>query len=397
MVLKRLCPGPVACALILIGLLGGAFSFTSLLDAEARVFPLSSERPPGHPSAGSGWGPVPITRVSAPIAGEEVITQVYEKAYPAVVNIVATTLEMNFWMDVIPRSGQGSGFIIDPRGYILTNNHVVEEARDLEVTMVGGKKVKAVLVGRDPVTDLAIIKIPPPRNLRVATLGDSDKLRVGQMAIAIGNPFGLEHTVTVGVISALNRQLATTPGTELSRVIQTDASINPGNSGGPLLNSRGEVIGINTAIFSTSGGAQGIGFAIPINTAKQVAQQLIEKGKVARPWLGIASAFTLNPELAEALKLPVRQGVVVAQVYRAGPAEKAGVRGGNRWVVVGVTRILIGGDIIVGLGGEKISSLEDLIGAVRQRLMGSVVSLEVVRSGRRVAMNVRLEEAPAER
>lgn len=397
MVPKRLCLGWGTCAVIPVTLVAGTFAFTLFFLTEARSFRLPSAVPADFLPTGSPPQGVPITRVSSPVAGEEVVTQVYERAYPAVVNIVATTLEMNFWMEVIPRSGQGSGFIIDPRGYILTNNHVVAEARDLEVTLAGGTKVKAKLVGRDPVTDLAVIKIPPPRNLRVATLGDSDKLRVGQMAIAIGNPFGLEHTVTVGVISALNRQLATVPGTEISRVIQTDASINPGNSGGPLLNSRGEVIGINTAIFSTSGGAQGIGFAIPINTAKQVAQQLIERGRVARPWLGIAAAFTLTPDLAEALNLPVRQGVVVAQVYRGGPVEKAGLRGGTRWAVVGFTRILVGGDIIIGLEGEKIRALEELIAAVRQRPVGGMVSLEVVRSGRRISMSVRLEEALSER
>lgn len=376
--------------LLAVLILGAIVLCETLAGAAVRPFSPSSTRT----LSATAQRYFPVTLVSFPVTGENVVTRVYDRASPTVVNIVATTLEMNFWMEVVPRSGQGSGFIIDPRGYILTNNHVVENARRLEVTLADGEKVKAKLVGRDPSTDLAVIKIPAEPGLKVAVLGDSDRLQVGQMAIAIGNPFGLQHTVTVGVVSALNRELSTGPGTELRHVIQTDASINPGNSGGPLLNSRGEVIGINTAIYSTTGGAQGIGFAIPINTAKRVARQLIERGRVARPWLGIAAAFSLTTELAKSLKLPVRRGVVIAQLYRGGPAEKAGLRGGNRWVIVGATRVLVGGDIIVRAAGKSVARLEDLIAAVQQRPVGAVVPLEIVRGRQRLSLSVRLEEAP---
>ena len=218
---------------------------------------------------------------------EEINIRVFEKINPAVVNIVATTLSVNFWMQVIPREGQGSGFIIDKNGYVLTNNHVVEKAQKIIVTLASGKKLSATLVGRDPTSDLAVIKIPSAGLDEVAPLGDSDKVKVGQKAIAIGNPFGLSHTLTTGIISALNRSIMAGDNTQIDNLIQTDAAINPGNSGGPLLNSNGEVIGINTAIFSVSGGYQGIGFAIPINHAKEVATQLITSGQVARPWIGI--------------------------------------------------------------------------------------------------------------
>jgi S1-C subfamily serine protease len=250
---------------------------------------------------------------------EKINVAVFEKAHPAVVNIASTTLSMNFWMEVIPRQGQGSGFIIDRRGYILTNNHVVAKAQKLTVTMATGKRIDATLVGRDPGTDLAVIRIPPGDVEAVATLGDSDNLRPGRKAIAIGNPFGLSHTLTTGIVSALHRSIRTEDGNEIEDLIQTDAAINPGNSGGPLLNSNGDVIGINTAIFSLSGGYQGIGFAIPINLAKRVAEQLITSGRVARPWLGI-SGLSLSPSLAEGLGLGASQGVLVVQVFPGGPA-----------------------------------------------------------------------------
>ena len=205
---------------------------------------------------------------------EEINIDVFEKIHPAVVNIVATTLSVNFWMQIIPTEGQGSGFIIDSKGYILTNNHVVENAQEITLTLQGGERLNATLVGRDPTSDLAVIKIPSEGITEVAPLGDSDQVKVGQKAIAIGNPFGLSHTLTTGIVSALNRSIMTSDNTQIDDLIQTDAAINPGNSGGPLLNSNGEVIGINTAIFSLSGGYQGIGFAIPINSAKEISTSL---------------------------------------------------------------------------------------------------------------------------
>jgi putative serine protease PepD len=271
------------------------------------------------------------TRPVVVSADEKINIDVFETVHPAVVNIATTTLGMNFWMEIIPQQGQGSGFVIDNRGFIMTNNHVVANAQNITVTMADGKKIQATLVGRDPSSDLAVIRISPREVNAVARLGDSDSVRPGQKAIAIGNPFGLTHTLTTGIVSALRRSIRTEDGNQMDDLIQTDAAINPGNSGGPLLNSNGEVIGVNTAIFSLSGGYQGIGFAIPINLAKEVITQLITSGKVARPWLGI-SGVTITGDMAKGLGLSGHEGVLVVQVIRGGPADQADLRGETgRW------------------------------------------------------------------
>ena len=324
---------------------------------------------------------------------EKINVDVFEKVHPAVVNIASTILGMNFWMEVIPRQGQGSGFIIDRRGYILTNNHVVAKAQKLTVTMASGKKIDATLVGRDPRTDLAVIRIPPGDVESVATLGDSDKLRPGRKAIAIGNPFGLSHTLTTGIISALHRSIKTEDGNEIEDLIQTDAAINPGNSGGPLLDSNGHVIGINTAIFSLSGGYQGIGFAIPINQAKRVATQLITSGRVVRPWLGI-SGLSLSPSLAEGLGLGVSQGVLVVQVARGGPAHQAGLRGGDREVLIRGIRLRLGGDIITDINGISVDDMKQLVHHVEQMEVGEAADLGVMRKGFSKRIRVMLSERP---
>jgi len=325
---------------------------------------------------------------------EQNIINIYRRQSPTVVNIVATTLEMNFWMEVTPRKGQGSGFIIDPRGYILTNHHVVGDATRLEVTLADRRKLQAKLVGRDPETDLAVIQVDSKEDLPAADLGDSDSLRVGQRAIAIGNPFGLEHTVTVGVISALNRQIRTSEQISLFDLIQTDAAINPGNSGGPLIDSRGEVIGINTAIFTTSGGAQGIGFAIPINLARDVAVQLIQTGRVVRPFLGIYGAVPLDTELARALKLKINSGLIVQRVIKGSPADMAGIRGGQQPIIVGNWRLYLGGDVIVSFDGKKIVTLQDLTAAIRRHKPGDTVLVEVVRDEQHLKLNIILGTGP---
>jgi S1-C subfamily serine protease len=324
---------------------------------------------------------------------EKINVDVFEKVHPAVVNIASTILGMNFWMEVIPRQGQGTGFIIDRRGYVLTNNHVVAKAQKLTVTMASGKKIDAILVGRDPRTDLAVIRIPPGDVEAVATLGDSDKLRPGRKAIAIGNPFGLSHTLTTGIISALHRSIKTEDGNEIEDLIQTDAAINPGNSGGPLLDSNGHVIGINTAIFSLTGGYQGIGFAIPINQAKRVATQLITSGRVVRPWLGI-SGLSLSPSLAEGLGLGVSQGVLVVQVVRGGPAHQAGLRGGDREVLIRGIRLRLGGDIITEINGISVDDMKQLVHHVEQMEVGEAADLRVMRKGFSKRIRVMLSERP---
>ncbi len=326
-------------------------------------------------------------------ADEEINTKVFEKVHPSVVNIATTTLSMNFWLEVIPREGQGSGFIIATKGYILTNNHVVAKAQKITVTMANGEKIPATLVGRDPASDLAIIKIPSRHIDVVATLGNSDKIRVGQKAIAIGNPFGLSHTLTTGIISALNRGIRTRDGHRIDDLIQTDAAINPGNSGGPLLNSSGEVIGINTAIYSLSGGYQGIGFAIPINHAKYVATQLITSGRVARPWLGI-TGIPLSPGLAEGLGLETRQGVLVVKVVPGGPAYQAGLRGGRREVIIGGMRLLLGGDIITAIDNQEIHGMKQMLDLISKLKVGETVTLGIIRDDRSMELEVFLAERP---
>ena len=324
---------------------------------------------------------------------EQITMDVFEKVHPAVVNIAATTLSMNFWLEIIPQEGQGSGVIIDGDGHILTNNHVVAKARKITVTMADGKKIPATLVGRDPSSDLAVIKIPHTHVKAVAVLGDSTHLRVGQKAIAIGNPFGLSHTMTTGIISALGRGIRTEAGTQMDELIQTDAAINPGNSGGPLLNSNGEVIGINTAIYSLSGGYQGVGFAIPTHVARYVAAQLIASGRVARPWLGI-SGISITPGIAEGLGLEVRKGILVVEVIPRSPSAQAGIRGGSREVVVGGMRLLLGGDIIVGIDSHPVDGMQEL-GRVLDRLrVDRTVKVDIIRQGRPMQLNTRLTERP---
>jgi len=333
------------------------------------------------------------SRITVISADERINIDVFRKVHPAVVNIVATTLSVNFWMEIIPREGQGSGFIIDGNGYILTNNHVVARAQKITVTLSSGRKLSANLVGRDPMSDLAVIKIPSGIADTVAVLGDSDQVRVGQKAVAIGNPFGLSHTLTTGIVSALNREIRTREGPPIKDLIQTDAAINPGNSGGPLLNSNGEVIGINTAIFSLSGGYQGIGFAIPINRAKEVATQLITSGSVTRPWLGI-TGVSITQDLADELRLVTDTGILVIEVIKGSPADRAGLRGGNREVIVGSMRLLIGGDIITAMNGRPIKKMEGLIGRLNKSGAGETVSLSIFRNGTPYNVEVLLTEKP---
>jgi len=324
---------------------------------------------------------------------ENINIEVFKNVHPAVVNIVATTLGVNFWMEIIPKEGQGSGFIIDSKGYILTNNHVVAKAQKIIVTLADGRKLSASLVGRDPTSDLAVIKIPSGSIQVVAPLGDSDQVRVGQKAIAIGNPFGLSHTLTTGIISALERSIRTQESLQIDHLIQTDAAINPGNSGGPLLNSNGEVIGINTAIFSLSGGYQGIGFAIPINQAKEVATQLITSGKVARPWLGI-TGISLTRDISKELELDVNNGVLVAEVLPGSPADQAGLRGGSRAIIVGSMKLPLGGDIITSLNEKKISDMKELISLLNYLKVGQTVTLRIYRDHRHLELQVLLAERP---
>jgi S1-C subfamily serine protease len=321
-------------------------------------------------------------------------TEVYSKAAPGVVNVVSVVLSRDFFFNAVPREGAGSGAIVDKRGYILTNNHVIKNARRLEVTLADGDKFPADLVGADPYSDLAVIKIDPGgKDLRVIPMADSSDLRVGRKVLAIGNPFGLGETLTTGIVSSLGRTIRTEEGYEIEDAIQTDASINPGNSGGPLLNSDGEIIGINTAILSPTGTSVGIGFAIPINIAKTILPQLIEKGYVSYPWLGV-QIFPVIPGIAKILNLKVERGAMVAETVPGGPADRAGIRGAARQVRAGNMVIPADGDVIVRFDEVPVDSPEQLVRLIRERRPGDVVEARILRNNRFFATEVRLGERP---
>ncbi len=323
---------------------------------------------------------------------------VYEKVADGVVNVTSTTIQMDFFFNAFPTQGSGSGSIIDPKGHILTNYHVVADAQKLEVTLGDGSKWPAKLVGSDPDNDLAVIKIEAPREkLKVIPMGDSRNLRIGQKVLAIGNPFGLQRTLTTGIISSLGRTIRSEVGTLMEDIIQTDAAINPGNSGGPLLNSEGEIIGINSAIISPSGGSVGIGFAIPVNTAKRVTPELIAKGYVSYPWIG-ATIQTLIPEIAKFLKLnKVERGAMIAEVAKGGPADRAGLKGGDQRVQVGNLIVIAGGDIVVKADQHDVKTNDELIRYIRDKKPGDAILLNVFRKGKFEDVKVTLGERPRRR
>ncbi len=322
---------------------------------------------------------------------EETVTSIYDKVAPSVAFITTTVLTYDFFNQPIPESGVGSGVVVSPKGYILTNAHVVEGAEFITVALKGGEQIEAELIGTDPLFDLAVVKIPEDKNLPVATLGDSSKLRVGMRVVAIGNPFEFERTVTTGVISALNRTLASQTGEVMTGLIQTDASINPGNSGGPLINSRGEVIGINSAIIAPAGGSVGIGFAIPINRAKKAMEELILTGKVAHPWIGIYGGAIA--EFPPEIEFPVN-GVLVVEVAEGGPAERAGLRGSFEEVVVDNVAYPVGGDIITAVDGRPIGFVEELLEHISTKEIGDTIELTIVRNGNEMKLKVTLGERP---
>ncbi len=325
---------------------------------------------------------------------EQINVSVYKKALPAVVNIRSRAVSFNFFYGLVPEEGQGSGFILDKDGHILTNLHVVRGARRIEVTTYNRKSYVAQLVGTDAGHDLAVIKIQAP-NLQPATLGDSRNLVVGQKVFAIGNPFGLTGTMTRGIISSI-RSVQEPGGSVIDEAIQTDASINPGNSGGPLLNSRAEVIGINTLIATNPSQpvaqSAGIGFAIPINTAKAVLNDLVTVGRVRRPALGIRS-LPIGPELAQQLNLPVDYGVLIIEAVPGGAAERAGLHGGTERAYLGNMPILIGGDLIVAIDGQAIEDNQDLSHVMNNHRAGDTVTITIYRGQRKMDMRVTLGEA----
>jgi S1-C subfamily serine protease len=346
-------------------------------------------------SEGSRPTKLEITEAAEPLqydTEEQNNIALYKRVLPSVVNITSTAVAFDFFYGAVPQQGQGSGFIIDKEGHIITNYHVVADARQVEVTLANKKKYRAQVIGVDPSHDLAVIQIKALGVITPAVLGDSKGIVVGQKVYAIGNPFGLTGTMTRGIVSSL-RPIRGVDGTPIDDAIQTDAAINPGNSGGPLLNSRGEVIGINSQI-ATGGANQnsGIGFAIPINTVKAVLNDLVQFGRVKRPSLGIRGV-PIGPELAEELGLPADYGVLIVQVVRGSAAEASGLRGGNERAYLGNTPIMLGGDLIVAIDGQDINDLQDLSGVMNNHRSGDTVKVTVYRGKKRMDVTVVLAEA----
>lgn len=355
-------------------------------EVEARHSTLASTPVPGLTPASLSEHPASLTE------DESINVRIYRQASPAVANILTKATEYDFFMDPVPVEGAGSGFLIDPRGYILTNFHVVSGAQTIEVILGDKSRYPAKFIGADQRNDVALIKIDPKaKQLASLTLGDSSTLQVGQKVLAIGNPFGFQSTLTTGVVSALGRTVQTSETTFIDAAIQTDASINRGNSGGPLINTHGDVIGINSAIYTPSGTAAGIGFAIPINTAKLIANDLITEGRVRRAYLGV-STLELTGWLAEALDLPVQEGLLVEQSTRGGPAAAAGIHGGDRRVQSGMRSLTIGGDVIIGVDGQKVANQFDMDVLLNRKRPGDSVTITVYRGAKKLDIPVKLGE-----
>lgn len=356
------------------------------------VFYFVTNRPSG-PSWVTRPAHVELTQAAAP-AGYDPEEQnniaVYKKALPSVVNITSTAVAFDFFYGAVPQQGMGSGFVIDGEGHILTNFHVIEGARQLEVTTSDKKKYKAQIVGTDPVHDLAVIQIPT-KDVPQASIGDSKNLVVGQKVYAIGNPFGLSGTMTRGIISSI-RSVKGQRGF-IDEAIQTDAAINPGNSGGPLLNVQGQVIGINSMILT--GGVEqsaGIGFAIPINTAKAVLDDLVHLGRVRRPEIGVQT-IPIGPDLANQMGLAADSGLLIVQVVPGSAAERAGLHAGTERAYLGNLPITLGGDLIVAIDGQQIEDQQDLSHVMQNHRAGDTVTVTVYRGKKRLDIKVVLGES----
>jgi len=368
--------------LLAVVLAGGFFYFTTYRSGRAAVTDWT-----GHPAK------FEISEASGSEsldAEEQNNISVYRKNIGSVVNITSKAVTFDFFYGLMPEEGQGSGFIIDKEGHILTNYHVIADARQIEVTLHNRKKYRATIVGTDRSHDLAVVQIKAPE-LTPMVLGDSNNLQVGQKVYAIGNPFGLAGTLTRGIVSSI-RQVQEPDGMTIDDAIQTDASINPGNSGGPLLNMHGEVIGINTMIASNVGQSAGIGFAIPINTAKAVINDLLTLGRVRRPALGV-STIPVDPQLADQMGLASDYGLLILQVVPGGAADHAGLRGGNERAFLGNTPIMLGGDLIVAIDGKKVEDQQELAEVMNNHRAGDSVRVTIYRGKRKMDVTVTLGEA----
>jgi S1-C subfamily serine protease len=329
--------------------------------------------------------------------GAKPVQQIYEEAGPGVVQVTTSGVDSsNPYFGPQATSSLGSGFVVDRDGYIVTNYHVIEDAQEIEVNFSGDDRVPATIVGSDPSTDLAVLKIDAQsRALTPLPLGNSDDVHVGDAVVAIGNPFGLERSVTAGIVSALQRDITAPNGYTIDKVIQTDAPINQGNSGGPLLNARGEVIGVNSQISSETGGNVGIGFAVPVNTVKQVVSQIKESGKVEHAYLGVQMQ-EITPELAETVNVPVDEGVMIVGVVEGSPADEAGLQGGDQQVIVGGRSYVLGGDIVTRADGQPVTSPDDLRSMIMEKSPGDSMTLDIQRGQSPRTVIVTLGQQPAQ-
>ncbi|MFN3762824.1 MAG: S1C family serine protease [Anaerolineae bacterium] len=365
----------------------------------AAVLPSPTPAPTIPPTATAAPPVLPTVPPEAFNALEAQVEAVYEQAAPAVVNITSRIITYDIFMQPIPQEGTGSGFLYDDRGHIVTNYHVVEGAKEVVVTLADGRSFPAEIVGVDPSSDLAVIRIPAENLPAPLPLADSGQLRVGQFVIAIGSPFGQVGTMTLGVISALGRVIQSPDGRFIGEAIQTDAAINPGNSGGPLLDLQGRVIGVNSQIISPSQASAGIGFAVSSNTVRRVVPHLIAEGRYPHPWLGV-EVLSLTPEWVQALRkvgmeIPAEEGLLVLSVVRGGPADRAGIRGGSQIARIGGYRIPVGGDIITAINGHPVPTLRELnVYLDSQTRVGETVEVTLFRGGREMRVNVTLAERP---
>jgi S1-C subfamily serine protease len=386
----------IIATLFLFGMQGCGFEVSVRRSAAPTATPV-----PPTPTPGPALVPGLQNEEEAANALEAQIIAVHEAASPAVVNVTSRSYVYGWFRQTMPQEGTGSGFVYDTAGHIVTNYHVVEGAEELLVTLADGSVHQGTIVGQDPTNDLAVVQIDATANLpQPLPIGDSSKLRVGQFVVAIGNPFGLDQTLTTGVISALGRVIESPEdGGFIGEAVQTDAAINPGNSGGPLLDLKGRVIGINTQIVSTSGSSAGVGFAVSANTIRRVVPQLIINGRYPHPWLG-ANMASLSPSTAEVLRQAgmsavTDSGLLVLDVTRGGPADKAGIRGGTRTVRISRYQVPVDGDIIVAVDDQPVEDYQALTVYLETKTnIGDTVELTIMRQGEKLIIPVTLEEQP---
>ena len=340
-----------------------------------------------------------LTPATEPIAltpYEQHISKVYNTASQTVVNITTYSIRYDDNLNPLPKQGSGSGVVVSADGLVVTNNHVIEGAQSVEVSLTNGSQYAAKLIGRDANTDLALIQLiaDKPLNLMAIPMGNSEHLQVGQTVLAIGNPFGFNSTLSTGVISSLNRHLRAPNGRLIEQVIQTDAAINPGNSGGPLLDSQGRLIGINTALYSPNGASAGISLTIPVNQVIKVVNDLMTHGRVVRPYLGLTTSLQVNPRVAKLLQLDIDHGLVVGHVVAGSPADKAGLRAGTNRLLVGNQIVTLGGDVLVEVDNQPVTTFDQFVRYLESKQPNDTIKLKIWRNGDLLTIQVPLTERP---